>query len=93
MSLYQKLQSANEFLNSGWFSIFISILVSYFFYKYSYIYNGSWLSEKDDMIFEEYINGFKCKKYRKRNLYNNEWENVSVNEFNKLKDGLIKRSI
>lgn len=71
----------------------ISLLISWLFYGLPYNPIASYSDRVNKTVYFESQNGFKCKRYEKRNINEPYKTRISANEFEKVKDNLVRRTI
>lgn len=71
----------------------ISLLISWLFYGLPYKSIASYSDSVNKTVYYESQNGFKCKRFEKRKVNEPYKIRISANEFKKVKDNLVRRTI
>ena len=71
----------------------ISFIISWLFYGLPYKSIASYYDDKNKTAYFESQNGFRLKRYEKRNITEPYKTRISAKEFKKIKNDLIRRSI
>ncbi|WP_396153960.1 hypothetical protein [Flavobacterium sp.] len=71
----------------------ISFIISWLFYGLPYKSIASYFDNENNTAYFESQNGFKLKRYEKRNINEPYKTRISSKEFKKIKQDLVRRSI